>query len=128
MNLCILRYTFKETTHCFLFILTCLCAISINYTLRGVWSYNLVKLDSYSGWKLVSITVLVMYFFSFMFYFIKYKGKENFGLNTKDLVKSTHFFSGMIGIILFNIYFKHKRKVESNIFIFKYFLLHVTFL
>ena len=103
-------YTFKETTHCFLFILTCLCAISINYTLRGVWSYNLVKLDSYSGWKLVSITVLVMYFFSFMFYFIKYKGKENFGLNTKDLVKSTHFFSGMIGIILFNIYFKHKRK------------------
>ena len=96
-------YTFKETTHCFIFILTCLCAISINYALRGVWSYNLVKLDRFSGWSLVSKTVLVMYFFSFLFY----KGKEHFGLSTKDLRKATPFFSGLVGIIWFH-WFMHK--------------------
>lgn len=108
-------YTFKETTHCFIFILTCLCAISINYALRGVWSYNLVKLDRFSGWSLVSKTVLVMYFFSFMFYFVKYKGKENFGLNTKDLRKSISFFSGMIGIILFHVFTHRPRQNDKSI-------------
>jgi hypothetical protein len=102
-------YTFKETTHCFLFILTCLCAISINYALRGVWSYNLVKLDRFSGWSLVSKTVLIMYFFSFMFYFIKYKGKENFGLCSRDLRNSTSFFSGMVGIIFFQLFVRFTR-------------------
>ena len=99
-------YTFKETTHCFIFILTCLCAITINYLLRGVWSYNMVKLDRYNGWKLVSITVMVMYFFSFLFYFFKYKNKKNFGIETKVLLKSVNFFSGMIGIIWFQMTFK----------------------
>ena len=98
-------YTFKETTNCFIFILTCLCAIFINYSLRGVWSYNLIKLDRYSGWSLVSKTTLLMYFFSFLFYFFKYKNKETFGLNSKDLFKSTNFFSGIIGIIWFQLNF-----------------------
>ena len=100
-------YTFKETTHCFIFILTCLCAISINYALRGVWSYNLVKLDRFSGWSLVSKTVLVMYFFSFLFYFVKYKGKEHFGLATKDLRKATPFFSGLLGIVWFHWFIRN---------------------
>ena len=63
------KYEFKETTYCLLFITTSLLAIYINYTLRGVWSYNLVKLDRYSGWKLVSTAILIMYMFSVMFYF-----------------------------------------------------------
>jgi hypothetical protein len=97
-------YTFKETTHCFMFILTSLCAIYINYALRGVWSYNLVKLDRFSGWSLVSKTTLVMYFFSLMFYFLKY-GKDKYcGLNAKELRKSTMFFSGIINIIFFQIF------------------------
>ena len=97
-------YTFKETTHCFIFILTCLCAIYINYALRGVWSYNLVKLDTFSGWNLVSKTILVMYFFSFMFYFLKYKNKDGLGVNAKELRRATGFFSGIIGILYFHWY------------------------
>ena len=99
-------YTFKQTTHCFIFILTCLCAIYINYALRGVWSYNLVKLDKYSGWNLIGKTVILMYFFSFFFYFLKYKNKQGFGLKTKELRKSTRFFSGLIGVIWFLFFFK----------------------
>ena len=64
------NYEFKETTYCLLFITTSLLAIYINYTLRGVWSYNLVKLDRYSGWKLVSTAIIIMYMFSVMFYFL----------------------------------------------------------
>ena len=99
-------YTFKETTHCFIFILTCLCAILINYALRGVWSYNLIKLDRSSGWNLVGTTTIVMYFFSFFFYFLKYKNKKNYGFTTKELMKTKHFFSGILGIILFQKWIK----------------------
>lgn len=97
-------YTFQETTHCFLFILTSLCAIYINYALRGVWSYNLVKLDRYSGWSLVSKTTLVMYFFSLMFYFLKYGKNKYYGLNAKELRNSMLFFSGILNIIFFQIF------------------------
>ena len=99
-------YTFKETTHCFIFILTCLCAILINYFLRGVWSYNMVKLDRYSGWKLISRTVILMYFFSCLFYIFKYKNKKKFGIKSKDLIKSRYFFSNLISIIWFQFVFK----------------------
>ena len=100
-------YTFKETTHCFLFILTSLCAVFINYTLRGVWSYNLIKLDQFKGWNMVSKSVIIMYLFSFMFYFFKYKNKDNFGLKSKELKKCILFFSGLINILFFHyfIYF-----------------------
>lgn len=97
-------YTFKETTHCFLFILTSLCAIFINYTLRGVWSYNLVKMDRYSGWDLISKTTIVMYLFSLMFYFFKYGKHKYYGLNSKTLRNSTLFFSGILNIIFFQIF------------------------
>ena len=99
-------YTFKETTHCFIFILTCLCAIFINYTLRNVWSYNLVKLDRYKGWYLVSKTILLMYFFSFLFYFFKYKNKKNYGLSFKEIKKSSYFIKNIVAIIWFLFFFK----------------------
>ena len=103
-------YTFKETTHCFLFILTSLCCVFINYTLRSVWSYNLIKLDRFSGWCLVSKAVLIMYFFSFMFYFFKYKNKSNYGLEIKELKKTMLFFSGIINILFFNLFVFYDKK------------------
>tara|TARA_B110000116_G_scaffold234368_1_gene218819 strand:+ start:1661 stop:2446 length:786 start_codon:yes stop_codon:yes gene_type:complete len=99
------KYSFKETTHCFLFILTCLCAIFINYTLRNVWSYNLVKLDRFGGWKLVSKTVIIMYLFSFLFFIIKSRKLDNFGIKLKYLNKCIYSISGLINILLFNIFF-----------------------
>jgi hypothetical protein len=70
------EYTFQETTNCLVFIITALLCVYINYCLRGVWSYNMICLDTYSGWKLVSISVLMMYLFSLMFYLFKYDGKN----------------------------------------------------
>lgn len=97
-------YGFQETTHCFIFILTSLCAIFINYTLRGVWSYNLVKMDRYSGWDLISKTTLLMYSFSMMFYFFKYGNSDYCGLSAKNMRKCTLFFSGVLNIIFFHIF------------------------
>lgn len=71
------EYTFQETTNCLVFIITALLCVYINYCLRGVWSYNMICLDTYSGWKLVSIAVLMMYSFSLMFYLFKYDGKNH---------------------------------------------------
>lgn len=98
------EYTFQETTHCFIFILTCLCAIYINYSLRGVWSYNLVKLDRYKGWDLVGKTTSMMFVFSFLFYFLKNKHKFFYGITSNDLKKSVNTFSGLIGIVFFTLY------------------------
>jgi len=67
-------YTFQETTNCLVFIITALLCVYINYFLRGVWSYNMICLDTFTGWKLVSISVLMMYAFSLMFYLFKYDG------------------------------------------------------
>ncbi len=69
-------YTFQETSNCLVFIITALLCVYINYFLRGVWSYNMICLDTYAGWKLVSIAVLMMYTFSLMFYLFKYDGKN----------------------------------------------------
>ena len=95
------QYSFEETTHCFIFILTCLCSILINYTLRGVWSYNLVKLDQYKGWYMVGLTTLVMYFFSLMFFFLKNRKSPFYGIKTEKLWKYIPFFSSLGGIIVF---------------------------
>lgn len=91
-------YNLSETTNCFIFILTSLAVIIINYLLRGVWSYNLIKLDRYSGWKLVAETILIMYGFSIMFYIIKYKA---FNFGDIDFKRSGYFMSGIINIIFF---------------------------
>lgn len=102
----ITKYTFKETTHCFIFILTCLCAIVINYLLRGVWSYNLVKLDKLSGWMLVSKTTMVMYFFSFIFFLSKSwcNNRNELKYFIEILPRTKLFWTGMLGTFLFNIY------------------------
>jgi len=95
------EYTLAETTNCFIFILTSLSFVLINYLLRGVWSYNLVKLDRFSGWKLVASTILIMYAFSFMFYIIKYKSTSN---NHFSIKKSGYFISGIVNIIFFLVF------------------------
>jgi hypothetical protein len=97
----ITEYTLAETTNCFIFILTSLSFVLINYLLRGVWSYNLVKLDRFSGWKLVASTILIMYAFSFMFYIIKYKSTSN---NHFSIKKSGYFISGIVNIIFFLVF------------------------
>ena len=97
----ITEYTLAETTNCFIFILTSLSFVLINYLLRGVWSYNLVKLDRCSGWKLVASTILIMYAFSFMFYIIKYKSNSNLNVTLK---KSGYFISGIVNIIFFLVW------------------------
>jgi hypothetical protein len=92
------EYKLSETTNCFIFILTSLVCVIINYLLRGVWSYNLIKLDRYSGWKLVANTILIMYAFSIMFYIIKYKANNIEYINFKN---SRYFISGIVNIIFF---------------------------
>jgi len=92
-------YDLHETTNCFVFILSGLLCVLINYFLRGVWSYNLIKLDQYSGWKLVAETIIIMYSFSMMFYLFKYK---TFDL---DIKKSGYFISSMINLIYVLWYF-----------------------
>ena len=108
------NYEFRETTYCFLFITTALLAIYINYTLRGVWSYNLVKLDRYSGWSLVAKAILIMYFFSVMFYFFKYKNHQYFGINFKKMKNGTLFFSGIVNIIFFLLFDFYDNKVNNE--------------
>ena len=111
------KYTFKETTHCFIFILTCLCAIFINFSLRGVWSYNLVKLDRLSGWALVSKTTVIMYFFSFVFYLCKSLFKNDkiqYKILIESIIKSKTFFTGLFGIILFNIFLYIDNKTNKG--------------
>ena len=88
-------YELYETTNCFVFVLSALLCVLINYLLRGVWSYNLIKLDQYSGWKLVAETMLIMYGFSLMFYLFKY---NTFNL---DIKTSGYFISGLVSIIYF---------------------------
>ena len=86
-------YELHETTNCFVFILSGFLCVTINYLLRGVWSYNLIKLDQYSGWKLIAETILIMYSFSMMFYLFKYKKFE------LDIMKSGYFISSMVNLI-----------------------------
>ena len=109
-------YTFEETTHCFIFILTCLCAIFINHSLRGVWSYNLVKLDRLSGWSLVSKTTIVMYLFSFVFYMCKTSLKKNGSLElfVNRLMKTKMFFTGFLGLVGFNIFLYIDKKTNKK--------------
>ena len=92
-------YPFYETTNCLVFIISALLCVFINYFLRGVWSYNIIKLDRFSGWKMVSTTVLLMYAFSVMFYLFKYNQSEYFGFTPKYLRQTSYFFSGIINII-----------------------------
>jgi hypothetical protein len=88
------NYEFKETTNCLVFIITALLCVWINYCLRGVWSYNIIRLDTYKGWKIVSIAVIVMYLFSVMFYLFKFKTWTNMKWNDCG-----YFLSSLINLI-----------------------------
>jgi hypothetical protein len=59
----------------------------------------MIKLDSYSGWKLVSIAVLMMYIFSLMFYLFKYDGKQ------EGTWKDSGYFMTMIAQLMFGLIF-----------------------
>lgn len=91
-------YEFHETTNCFVPIISSILCIYINYFLRGVWSYNLVKLDTFSGWKLVSETTLIMYTFSLLFYLLKNKFKF------EHLKDSYYVISGLINLLFVLIF------------------------
>jgi hypothetical protein len=93
------EYTFEETTNCLVFIITALLCVYINYCLRGVWSYNMIKLDTYSGWKLISVAVLMMYSFSLMFYLFKYDGTNY--VSWKD----SGYFLTMIAQLIYGLGF-----------------------
>lgn len=108
-------YNFKETTYCFIFILTALLAVYINYVLRGVWSYNLIKLDRFSGWKLVSEAIIIMYCFSVMFSCFKNKNVPFFGINMRMLKNGFIPITGLLNIILFLIFTIYDRKTSKNI-------------
>jgi hypothetical protein len=71
------EYTFIETTYCLLFVGTMIGTVYLNYFFRGVWSYDLIHLDTVSGWKLVSYSILLMYTFSLLIYLYKSKSKSN---------------------------------------------------
>jgi hypothetical protein len=93
------EYTFQDTTNCLVFIVTALLFVYINYCLRSVWSYNLICLDKFSGWKLVSIASLIMYLFSLMFYFFKYN--TNNPITFKMIKMGGYTISSFINIIFF---------------------------
>ena len=88
------EYTFQETTNCLVFIITALLCVYINYFLRGVWSYNMICLDRFSGWRLVSVAVLMMYSFSLMFYLFKYDGT-----NRVTWKESGYFLSSIVQLL-----------------------------
>ena len=88
------NYNLNETTYCLIFLLTSIITTYINYYFRKVWPYDLIKLDTLSGWLLVSKTLLVIYFFSFLLYFIK-PGPLQIGYK-----KKLRFFSCLSNLIL----------------------------
>jgi hypothetical protein len=94
-------YDFKETTYCFIFVLTALLAVYINYVLRGVWSYNLIKLDRFGGWKLVSEAIIIMYIFSFMFSCFKNKHLPWCGMTMSKIRSGYNIIVGIINILIF---------------------------
>lgn len=102
-------YEFYETTNCFVFIISSILCIYINYFLRGVWSYDMIHLDSFKGWRLVSETTIIMYMFSVMFYILKYKNYNYYGFNNICFTDCFYVLSGLINImfvILFTYYYK----------------------
>ena len=87
-------FTLNETSHCLIFLVTGVLVTIINYMIRGVWTYNMVKLDSLKGWVHINQTILVMYFISFLFYFFKPKNETEY----IPLWKYAPFYSQLVNI------------------------------
>jgi len=102
------NYNFNETGYCLIFFITTIIITLINYGLRGVWTYDLIKLNKLSGWLLVSKTVLVIYCFSFLLYFIK-PGKTI----CKPYYKNAPFISALCNLI-FVLWFIRDDKMRIN--------------
>tara|TARA_B100000424_G_scaffold253720_1_gene231128 strand:- start:607 stop:1335 length:729 start_codon:yes stop_codon:yes gene_type:complete len=98
------NYNFNETSYCLIFLISTIIITFINYGIRGVWSYNLIKLNEFYGWLLIVKTVLVIYFFSFLLYFIK-PGKHI----KQPYYRNAPFLSGILNIIFF-LWFIYKDK------------------
>lgn len=103
------QYDFHETTNCFIFIITSILSIYINYCLRGVWSYDLVRLDSLSGWTLISQTTLVMYVFSMLFYILKHKHIKNYGLNDVSWMGSSYPLYSLVNILFVLLFIRYDK-------------------
>ena len=93
-------FTLSETSNCLVFLIVGVLVTIINYMVRGVWTYNIVKLDSLKGWVLINQTILIMYGFSFMFYFFKPKNDIKY----ISYYKSAPFFSILINILFTLVY------------------------
>jgi hypothetical protein len=104
-------YDFHETTNCFVLIISSILSILINYYLRGVWSYDMIKLDTFRGWKLVAETTIIMYLFSMMFYIFKYKNQNYYGLDSVDLTRSFSVISGLVNIIYVLIFASYNKDI-----------------
>ena len=93
-------FTLRETSYCLIFLVTGVLFTYINYMVRGVWTYNMVRLNDVKGWALINQTILVMYLFSLMFYFIKPK-KETKKI---PLWKYAPFYSQLVNILFVLVY------------------------
>jgi hypothetical protein len=71
----------------------------INNFVRGVWSYNMLKLDNYRGWFKVCQSILVMYIVAFLFYFVK-PVRDNSYL----WIHFAPFYSTLLNILVFMVY------------------------
>lgn len=88
-----------ETFYCLIFMVTGLLVTYINNFIRGVWSYNMLKLDNYKGWFKVCQSILVMYITAFTFYFIKpVKDPSHLWIHFAP------FYSTLMNIFVFMIY------------------------
>ena len=65
------RYTLQETTYFVYFIPMYLFLVYINYLMRGVWSYDMIQLNSYDGWSMVFMGSILMYAVSLLLYLFK---------------------------------------------------------
>lgn len=104
------EYDFRETTSCLIFVITSLLCIYINYYLRGVWSYNLIKLDTLNGWKLVCSTTLLMYVFSVLFYFMRHRKDLYYGIHNIQWTKCAYPLYGMLNIIFVLLFIDYDKK------------------
>jgi hypothetical protein len=100
-------YDFHETTNCFIFIITSILFIYINYCLRGVWSYDLVQLDRLSGWTLICETTLMMYVFSILFYVLKHKHLSYYNMDKVNLMESSYLLYGLTNIIFVLLFIRY---------------------
>ena len=64
----------------------------------------MIHLNSFKGWKLVSETTIIMYVFSLMFYILKYKNHDYYGLNDICFKDCFYVLSGLTNIIFVLIF------------------------